>query len=296
MYKWWTVFFLLCITGPKGVFRHVQNSLPAGLKCRFWPGLRRRMVGSWWWRPCVCWRSRHVVCWRRSCWRCWAMNNSCQQMRARKERKKVLLLDPVHGCWCHVLLKRKWEAFAAFVTDDSKREKSKKDMAQLPAYKWAEVYRALRPFLRPFGDSGEGRLDFYHRSLSKAVRKKLVACLLLIHQSHLSALATPDIVCAECCDTVQQLTWSCLTFPLRYFGQGVDEGEAVSKKSQYLWWHRKLSDYFGDVCTNLVRKVEVGREPQQRTVSHCRTGGQTYHQCLPFCSTHDRSCQFIWLQ
>lgn len=42
----------------------------------------------------------------------------------------------------------------------------------LPAVKWAAVYRGLRPFLRPFGDSGEGRLDFYHRSLSKAVRRK----------------------------------------------------------------------------------------------------------------------------
>ncbi|XP_033125459.1 telomerase protein component 1-like isoform X1 [Anneissia japonica] len=42
----------------------------------------------------------------------------------------------------------------------------------LSAAKWAAVYRALRTFLRPFGDSGEGRLDFYHRSLSKAVRKK----------------------------------------------------------------------------------------------------------------------------
>ena len=42
----------------------------------------------------------------------------------------------------------------------------------LPAVKWSAVYRALRPFLRPFGDSGEGRLDFYHRSLSKSVRQK----------------------------------------------------------------------------------------------------------------------------
>ncbi|XP_077863332.1 telomerase protein component 1-like, partial [Saccoglossus kowalevskii] len=40
----------------------------------------------------------------------------------------------------------------------------------LAPFKWATVYRALKPFLRPFGDSGEGRLDFYHRSLSKAVR------------------------------------------------------------------------------------------------------------------------------
>ena len=58
------------------------------------------------------------------------------------------------------------------VADDSGKENKKKDLQRLPAYKWAEVYRALKPFLRPFGDSGEGRLDFYHRSLSKAVRKK----------------------------------------------------------------------------------------------------------------------------
>ena len=59
-------------------------------------------------------------------------------------------------------------------SDDSCPEKSKKDIGFLPAYKWSGVYRALKPFLRPFGDSGEGRLDFYHRSLSKAVRKKWV--------------------------------------------------------------------------------------------------------------------------
>ena len=42
----------------------------------------------------------------------------------------------------------------------------------LPAAKWALVYRALKPLLRPCGDLGEGRLDFYHRSISKAVRQK----------------------------------------------------------------------------------------------------------------------------
>ena len=64
--------------------------------------------------------------------------------------------------------------------DDSGREKASKDVGQLPAYKWAEVYRALRPFLRPFGDSREGRLDFYHRSLSKAVRKKDASVLVAV--------------------------------------------------------------------------------------------------------------------
>ncbi|XP_038068590.1 telomerase protein component 1-like isoform X1 [Patiria miniata] len=52
------------------------------------------------------------------------------------------------------------------------REKGASDIGPLSAHKWARVFRALKPFLRPFGDSGEGRLDFYHRSLSKAVRAK----------------------------------------------------------------------------------------------------------------------------
>ncbi|XP_071785038.1 telomerase protein component 1-like isoform X1 [Asterias amurensis] len=52
------------------------------------------------------------------------------------------------------------------------REKKFSDIGPLSAHKWARVFRALKPFLRPFGDSGEGRLDFYHRSLSKAVRAK----------------------------------------------------------------------------------------------------------------------------
>lgn len=42
----------------------------------------------------------------------------------------------------------------------------------LPARDWAVIYRNLKPLLRPCGDLGEGRLDFYHRSLSKAVRRK----------------------------------------------------------------------------------------------------------------------------
>ena len=48
----------------------------------------------------------------------------------------------------------------------------RKEKKFLPAAKWALVYRALKPLLRPCGDLGEGRLDFYHRSISKAVRRK----------------------------------------------------------------------------------------------------------------------------
>ncbi|RDD44551.1 Telomerase protein component 1 [Trichoplax sp. H2] len=56
--------------------------------------------------------------------------------------------------------------------DKDSRISKKKRSPPLPAAKWAVVYRALKPFLRPCGDSGEGRLDFYHRAMSKAVRKK----------------------------------------------------------------------------------------------------------------------------
>lgn len=65
--------------------------------------------------------------------------------------------------------------------DDDKQDEEKKATGRkpkknekkfLPAVKWALVYRALKPLLRPCGDLGEGRLDFYHRSISKAVRRK----------------------------------------------------------------------------------------------------------------------------
>ncbi len=43
---------------------------------------------------------------------------------------------------------------------------------QLPACYWVTAYRQLKPFLRPYGGIGEGRLNFYHKMLSKAVRKQ----------------------------------------------------------------------------------------------------------------------------
>ncbi|KAI8507535.1 Telomerase protein component 1 [Branchiostoma belcheri] len=55
---------------------------------------------------------------------------------------------------------------------DDWEARSDPPVGQVAPVRWAGVYRALKPFLRPFGDSGEGRLDFYHRSLSKAVRRK----------------------------------------------------------------------------------------------------------------------------
>ena len=43
---------------------------------------------------------------------------------------------------------------------------------RIPAVIWADVYRLLRPFLRPFGPSGEGGLNFYHRTLSEVIRSR----------------------------------------------------------------------------------------------------------------------------
>merc|ERR1740124_89182 len=67
---------------------------------------------------------------------------------------------------------------AYVIKDDKEEAKNIKKRAKgkqvkfLPARDWAIIYRNLKQLLRPCGDLGEGRLDFYHRSLSKAVRKK----------------------------------------------------------------------------------------------------------------------------
>ena len=63
----------------------------------------------------------------------------------------------------------------------------RKEKKFVPAAKWALVYRALKPLLRPCGDLGEGRLDFYHRSISKAVRRKWVTLNKNYHQSYCRA-------------------------------------------------------------------------------------------------------------
>ncbi|WAR23724.1 Y7407-like protein [Mya arenaria] len=38
--------------------------------------------------------------------------------------------------------------------------------------KWSRVFSTLRPYLRPYGDSHSGRIDFYHTTLSKAVEEE----------------------------------------------------------------------------------------------------------------------------
>ncbi|RDD44593.1 Telomerase protein component 1 [Trichoplax sp. H2] len=69
--------------------------------------------------------------------------------------------------------KTDFEEKKSLTKEEVEESKSTRSTRQpLPAAKWAVVFRALKPFLRPCGDSGEGRLDFYHRAMSKAVRKK----------------------------------------------------------------------------------------------------------------------------
>ncbi|HLF83633.1 MAG TPA: DUF4062 domain-containing protein, partial [Blastocatellia bacterium] len=46
---------------------------------------------------------------------------------------------------------------------------------QLPPSIWARLYRSLQFYLRPPGEGSESALDFFHRQLSKAVRKKYLA-------------------------------------------------------------------------------------------------------------------------
>jgi tetratricopeptide (TPR) repeat protein len=45
-------------------------------------------------------------------------------------------------------------------------------MQSLQASKWLTVCQGLRQFLRPFGDSEEGRFDFCHRMMREAVRQR----------------------------------------------------------------------------------------------------------------------------
>ncbi|KAH9495183.1 hypothetical protein Btru_018582, partial [Bulinus truncatus] len=85
------------------------------------------------------------------------------------------------------------------------REKdSCKEKGILNEEKWQTIYHTLQPFLRPYGDSREGRLDFYHRALSKAVRKRYLTV------------------------TTEDETLS-----------GKPE-----KSSTYYFWHSKLADFF----------------------------------------------------
>jgi len=51
-------------------------------------------------------------------------------------------------------------------------------LKHLQYIRWASVYWNLRPFVRPYGNVGEGRLDFYHGSLNEVVRRRFVVVVL----------------------------------------------------------------------------------------------------------------------
>ena len=85
--------------------------------------------------------------------------------------------DLKSGDVADVLQKKVDETYVQKESDESEAKRTgagpkRRKKKFLAAAKWALVYRALKPLLRPCGDLGEGRLDFYHRSISKAVRRK----------------------------------------------------------------------------------------------------------------------------
>ena len=65
-----------------------------------------------------------------------------------------------------------------------------KERSVLGEERWTLVSQTLQPYVRPYGDSQAGRLDFYHRSLSKAVKKRYRVFLggfFLLFLSHVSS-------------------------------------------------------------------------------------------------------------
>ena len=52
------------------------------------------------------------------------------------------------------------------------KESKQKKREMLSERKWQWIFTRLQPYLRPYGESKEGRLDFHHRAVSKAVRKR----------------------------------------------------------------------------------------------------------------------------
>ncbi|RDD44594.1 Telomerase protein component 1 [Trichoplax sp. H2] len=133
-------------------------------------------------------------------------------------------------------------------TDFSEKKNSSSDYVEesqsipskrqpLPAAKWAVVFRALKPFLRPCGDSGEGRLDFYHRAMSKAVRKK---------QSSKKPQNSYD-----------------------YFSKYFKVSSEDYRKFLYTWWHGKLAGYFEQV-EHYDRKAEELPYHLEKLLDHSR--------------------------
>jgi hypothetical protein len=99
---------------------------------------------------------------------------------------------------------------------------------RLIAARWSPVYHALRVFLRPCGSSGEGRLDFYHRAVSKAVRMRYFGSF-----QHAMDGGT-----------------------IEAHGQQEASKDAKDTQECYSWYHGKLADYFERHCIHEGRRAE----------------------------------------
>jgi len=130
--------------------------------------------------------------------------------------------------------------------------------------KWAGVFSSLRTFLRPFGNPREGRLDFYHRSFSKTVRKTYAS---MLHVLTYEKFARPvsrykrdgsyrNIAFAELlrfifmCVLLVRYLKDCRTSPSTQ-----SSSESASEVAAS-WWHQKLADYF-QLSGNFERKIQV---------------------------------------
>ena len=74
-----------------------------------------------------------------------------------------------------IVLRTLLSYYLGLTEETEAREKDvKKAKSQLSESRWQLVLNTLQPYVRPYGDSraGAGRLDFYHRALSKAVKTR----------------------------------------------------------------------------------------------------------------------------
>jgi len=103
---------------------------------------------------------------------------------------------------------------------------------QLAAASWSPLYQSLQPFLRPCGEPGEGRLDFFHRAVSKAVRLRY-----LTRKKGLKRNLNDGRI-------------NTLSHSFSEHGGSIEKDE-----DRYAFWHGKLADHF-EACRDYQRKAE----------------------------------------
>jgi hypothetical protein len=139
---------------------------------------------------------------------------------------------------------------------------------RLPAVRWAPVYHSLRPFLRPCGEPGEGRLDFYHRAVSKAVRLKYLV-VEGIEEGMEEGMEEGDA--KEGMSAVSALRSSLGSLgttvgrafrrdPSRsssapHGDTAATMASATRDAHRYAFWHGRLADYF-ERCRDAARRAE----------------------------------------